>query len=124
MDFELSEEQKMFRSMVRDFCVKEIEPLSAQIDETGEFPAALVKKAADLGLFGIAMPEEYGGSGGDYVAMAIVCEELSRASGSMGAIYLAGLSLSVTPVLMYGTPEQKEKFLTPIATGEKIACSV
>ena len=79
MDFELTEEQKMFQTMVRDFCAKEIEPYAAEWDETEKFPHETVKKMADAGLYGVHFPEKYGGSG-DEIAFTIAAEEISRAS--------------------------------------------
>ena len=122
MDFKLTEEQKMFQAMVRDFATTEVKPAAAQIDEKGEFPADIIKKAGALGLFGMTISEKYGGSGGDYLSMAIACEELSRASGSVGAIFLANLSLACYPIYKFGTEEQKKKYVTPVARGEKLVC--
>ncbi len=122
MDFQLTEEQKMFQAMVRDFATNEVKPLAAQIDEEGKVPPEVLKKMAGLGLFGITISEEYGGSGGDYVSMIIAAEELCRASASVGTVYLASLSLSCYPIYKFGSEEQKKKFVTPLAKGEKIAC--
>jgi len=122
MDFELTEEQKMFRTMVADFATNEVKPKAAEIDEKGEFPAEIIKKAADLGLFGITVDEEYGGSGGDYLSMTIASEELNRASASVGVIYLASLSLAGYPINRSGNDEQKRKYMSSIARGEKLAC--
>ena len=122
MDFQLTEEQKMFQVMVRDFATNEVKPLAAQIDEEGKVPPEVLKKMAGLGLFGITISEEYGGSGGDYVSMIIAAEELCRASASVGTVYLASLSLSCYPIYKFGSEEQKKKFVTPLAKGEKLAC--
>ena len=122
MDFELTEEQKMFQAMVRDFATNEVKPLAAKIDEEGKCPAVIIKKAAGLGLFGITISEEYGGSGGDYLSMAIAAEELCRASASVGTVFLASLSLACYPIYKFGNEEQKRKYVTPIAKGEKLAC--
>jgi butyryl-CoA dehydrogenase len=122
MNFQLTEEQKMFQAMVRDFATSEIKPQAALIDEKGEFPADIVKKIAGLGLFGISIPETYGGCGGDFLSMVLACEEISRTSGSVGAIFLANLSLACYPLNKFGNEEQKKKFVTPIARGEMIAC--
>jgi alkylation response protein AidB-like acyl-CoA dehydrogenase len=124
MDFVLAEEQKMFQTMVRDFATNEVKPLAAKIDEEGKCPPALIKKAAALGLFGVTISEEYGGCGGDYVSMAIAAEELCRASASVGTIFLASLSLACYPIYKFGNEEQKHKYVTPIAKGEKLACFV
>ncbi|MDD5311804.1 MAG: acyl-CoA dehydrogenase [Dehalococcoidia bacterium] len=122
MDFQLTEEQKMFQAMVRDFATNVVKPEAAKIDEEGKFPAAIFKKAADLGLFGVTIDEKYGGSGGDYLSMTLCSEELARASGGMATIYLADLSLACYPIYKFGTEEQKKKYVAPIARGEKICC--
>lgn len=122
MDFQLTEEQKMFQAMVRDFATNEVKPIAAQVDEEAKFPAEIVKKAAELGLFGITIPEEYGGSGGDYLSMTIAAEELCRASASIGVVFLASLSLACYPIYKFSNEEQKRKFVTPLAKGEKLAC--
>ena len=122
MDFLLTEEQKMFQSMVRDFCTNEVKPKAAQIDEEAKFPAEVIKKAATLGLFGVTIPEKYGGSGGDYTCMTIEAEEMAKASASVGCIILASLSLACHPIYNSGNEEQKKKFVTPIARGERMAC--
>ncbi|MHB8086108.1 MAG: acyl-CoA dehydrogenase [Dehalococcoidia bacterium] len=122
MDFYLSEEQKMFQAMVRDFANNVVKPEANKIDEEGKFPAEIFKKAAELGIFGITIDEKYGGSGGDYLSMTLCCEELSRASAAMGTIFLADLSLACYPIYKFGTDEQKKKFVTPVAKGEKLCC--
>jgi alkylation response protein AidB-like acyl-CoA dehydrogenase len=122
MDFQLTEEQKMFQSMVRDFASSEVKPFAAKIDEDGEFPGEIIKKAAALGLFGIAIPEEYGGCGGDYISLAIASEEISRASGAVGTILLASLSLACFPIYKFGNAGQKKQYIPAIASGEKLAC--
>jgi butyryl-CoA dehydrogenase len=122
MDFELTEEQKMFQAMVRGFAINEVKPLAAKIDEEGKYPAEIIKRAADLGLFGITISEEYGGSSGDYLSMVIAAEELCRASASVGTVFLASLSLACYPLYKFGNEEQKRKYVMPIAKGEKLAC--
>jgi alkylation response protein AidB-like acyl-CoA dehydrogenase len=122
MDFYLSEEQKMFQAMVRDFANNVVKPEANRIDEEGKFPAEIFKKAAELGIFGITIDEKYGGSGGDYLSMTVCCEELSRASAAMGTIFLADLSLACYPIYKFGNEEQKKKFVTPVAKGEKLCC--
>jgi len=120
MDFSLTEDQQMFQKMVRDFATKEIDPIAAKIDETEEFPSECIKKMADLGLFGVTISEEYGGSGGDSIHLAIAEEELACASASIGAIYLASLSLACYPIYKFGNEEQKRRYVTPQAKGEKL----
>ena len=122
MDFQFTEEQKMFQAMVRDFSTNVVKPKAAEIDEDAKFPAEIIKKAAELGLFGVTIPEEYGGSGGDYISMCIEAEEISKASASVVSIILASLSLACHPIYNAGNEEQKRKFVTPIAKGENLAC--
>ncbi len=122
MDFSLTEDQKMLRTMVRDFATKELEPVAAQIDESGEFPAEQVRKIADLGLMGLTIPEKYGGSSRGRVDFCIAVEELSRASASAASYFRVSLSLGIVPIVMHGTEEQKQKYLPPHTRGEKMAC--
>jgi len=122
MDFCLTEEQAMFQAMVRDFATNVVKPEAAKIDEEGKFPAEIFKNAAELCIFGISIDEKYGGSCMDYVSMTLCCEELSKACAGLGCIFLANLSLACYPIYKFGTEEQKKKFVTPIATGEKICC--
>ncbi len=121
MDFSLTEDQKMLKTMVRDFAEKEMEPIAAQIDEEARFPAESIKKMGELGLMGTIFPEEYGGSGGGEIEQVIIEEEISRVCGSTGAILLAGISLAGYPVYKFGTEEQRQRFVVPIAKGEKLA---
>ncbi|QQE79341.1 acyl-CoA dehydrogenase [Alicyclobacillus sp. SO9] len=120
MDFDLSQEQQMTRDMVRDFAQKEIAPKAAEIDKTGEFPHDTFKKMGELGILGIPFAEEYGGSGGDTISYALAVEEVGRACGSTGLGYAAAVSLGASPIYYFGTEEQKEKFLTPLASGEAL----
>lgn len=122
MDFELTEEQKMFQTMVRDFATNEIKPKAAQVDEEEKFPAENVAKMAELGLWGVAIPEEYGGSGADFLCMTIATEELSRACGSTGTIYLAAHSLTAYPIYKFGNEDQRRRFVFRLAKGETLAC--
>jgi butyryl-CoA dehydrogenase len=121
MDFSLTEEQKMLQAMVRDFAAKELEPIAAQIDEEARFPAESVKKMAELGLTGIGLPEEYGGSGGGAIEFCIVIEEISRVCAATGTILLASSGLAVEPIYLHGNEEQRRRFVTPVASGEKLA---
>lgn len=120
MNFALTKEQEMIRKTVYSFAQAEVAPLAAEIDQTGEFPVENVKKMAKYGMMGIPFPKQYGGAGGDYVSYAITVEELSRACASTGVICSAHTSLGAYPIYMFGTEEQKQKFLTPLAKGEKI----
>ncbi len=119
MNFQLTEEQSLIRDMVRDFAETEVAP-SAQIrDEEERFDRELMfDKLAELGLTGIVFPEEYGGAGADYISYAIAVEELSRVCASTGVTLSAHLSLGANPIFLFGTEEQKQKYLTPLAKGE------
>jgi len=122
MDFSLSEEQLMFQRMVRDFAARELEPLAAEVDEKEAFPEESVRKMGELGLFGITIDEKYGGSGGDSIQLAIATEEIARACAATSAIYLASLSLACYPIYTFGSEEQKQRFVPPLARGERLAC--
>ncbi|WAA12204.1 acyl-CoA dehydrogenase [Fervidibacillus halotolerans] len=120
MQFQLSEEHEMIRKMVRDFANNEVAPTAAIRDEEERFDRALFDQMAELGLTGIPWPEEYGGIGSDYLAYAIAVEELSRVDASTGVVLSAHTSLASWPIFKFGTEEQKRKYLTPLAKGEKI----
>jgi len=119
---DLTEEQQLLQKSVREFAEAEVKPHAKEIDETGHFPLDNFKKAAELGLTGVAVPENYGGAGMDHVSYAIVIEEISRVCASTGVILSVQNSLYCDPVLRFGTDEQKQKFLVPFARGEKIGC--
>ena len=119
MNFELTEEQNLIREMVRSFAETEVAPSANQRDEDEHFDRELMfARLADLGLTGIVFPEEYGGAGADYLSYAIAVEELSRVCASTGVTLSAHLSLGSNPIYLFGTEEQKKKFLTPLAQGE------
>ena len=120
MNFKLTEEHEMIRKMVRDFARNEVAPTAAERDEEERFDMDLFKKMAELGLTGIPWPEEYGGIGSDYLAYCIAIEELSRVCASTGVTLSAHTSLAGWPVYKFGTEEQKQKYLRPMALGEKI----
>jgi acyl-CoA dehydrogenase len=120
MNFQLTEEQKMIRDMVRDFAEEQIKPMAPIIDRELRFPAENIKKMAELGLTGIPWPEEYGGIGSDYLAYCIAVEELSRVDASVGVTLSAHTSLAGWPLYKFGNEEQKQKYLRPMAQGEKI----
>jgi butyryl-CoA dehydrogenase len=122
VNLELSEEQKLLQKTVREFAESEVRPLAKELDETGHFPHELFRKAAELGLTGVAFPEADGGAGFDHVAYAIVIEEISRCCASTGVILSVQNSLFCDPIHRYGTDEQKKKFLLPFTCGEKIGC--
>jgi butyryl-CoA dehydrogenase len=121
MDFEFSEDQKMLQTMIRDFATKELEPIAAQIDEEARYPAENIKKAAALGLFGIGFPEQYGGTGGGAIEKAILNEELGRVCASTAIIVNGSMALAGTPLYKYGNEEQRQRFVVPVARGEKLA---
>ncbi len=120
ISFDLGEEAESVREMVRDFAESEIRPIAAQIDESHEFPAANVKKMAELGLLGMFVPEEHGGAGMTYLSYVVAIEELSRACASHGVIASVNNSLVCYPLMAYASPEQKKKWLEPLAKGEKL----
>ncbi len=122
MNLELTEEQKLLQKTVREFAESEVKPLAKELDETGRFPRDTFKKAAELGLTGIALPEAEGGAGFDHVAYSIVIEEISRCCASTGVILSVQNSLYCDPIHRFGTDEQKQQFLLPFARGEKIGC--
>ncbi|MDP4551522.1 acyl-CoA dehydrogenase [Alkalihalobacillus macyae] len=118
MNFQLSEEHEMLRKMVRDFARKEVEPTAAERDEEERFDRNLFEQMAELGLTGIPWSEEYGGIGSDYLSYVIAVEELSRVCASTGVTLSAHTSLAGWPVNAFGTEEQKQKFLRPMAEGK------
>ncbi|MEM5636725.1 acyl-CoA dehydrogenase AcdA [Bacillus toyonensis] len=120
MHFKLSEEHEMIRKMVRDFAKNEVGPTAAERDEEERFDRELFDRMAELGLTGIPWPEEYGGIGSDYLAYVIAIEELSRVCASTGVTLSAHTSLAGWPIFKFGTEEQKQKFLRPMAEGKKI----
>lgn len=122
MRLDLTEEQKLLEETVRAFANSEVKPLAKELDETGQFPRETFRKAAELGLTGIVLPEQYGGAGFDHVSYTIVIEEISRVCASTGAILAGQNSLYCGPIHRYGTEEQKQRFLSPFARGEKIGC--
>src|SRR5256885_10643284 len=120
MEFALSETQEITRKSVRDFAEQDIIPQSHAFDERQEFPHGWAKKVGELGLFGVYVPEKYGGAGLDTVCYAITIEELSRADASAGVIAAVCNGLVCEPLLRYGTEEQKRRYLVPVARGEWI----
>ncbi len=120
MNFELSQEQKMIRETVRDFAEREIKPVAKELDEKASFSVDLTKKMGELGLFGMYLPEEYGGQGLDTLSYVIAVEEISRIDGSQGATLAAHNSLGIGPLYAYGTEEQKMKYIPPLCTGEAL----
>ena len=118
MNFSLTEDQIMIRDAAREFAQNEIAPVAAEFDLSGEFPAATIKAAAELGFMGIEIPEQYGGSGLDPISYALVMTEISAADAAHGTIVSVNNSLFGVPMLEFGTEEQKQKYLVPVASGE------
>jgi len=120
MDFTLPDEHRMIRDTVREFCDEEIEPIAQEIEDEHRFPAAVFDELAKLDVMGVPVSEEHGGLGGDQLMYALVTEELGRVSGSIGLSYAAHVSLGSKPIELFGTDEQKERWLEPLATGERL----
>jgi alkylation response protein AidB-like acyl-CoA dehydrogenase len=120
MDFDLTKEQKMIRDEVRHFAQKEIVPRAEELERTGEYSYEIMQKMAELGLMGLPFPEEYGGMGGDWVSLHLAIEELSRADANFGALIDVTTSVVGQELFVFGTEAQKQQYLVPIATGEKI----
>lgn len=120
MNLDLTKEQEMVRTVMRQFAENEVKPIAAEIDETGRFPIENVKKMARYNMLGIPFPVEYGGAGGDDISYVIAVEELSKVCATTGVIVSAHTSLACWPIYKYGTEEQKQKYLVPLAKGEKL----
>ncbi len=120
MDFDLTEDQLQIKQSVREFAEGEIAPHVRQWDETQHFPVELLPKLAEQGCMGVIFPEEYGGAGMGYIEYVAIIEELSRVDGSIGISVAAHNSLCSNHIYMFGTEEQKQKFLVPLARGEKL----
>ncbi|OYD07687.1 acyl-CoA dehydrogenase [Paludifilum halophilum] len=118
MDFDLTEEQRMIRKLLRDFAEGEVAPGADERDRTKVFPRDVFKKMADLNMMGLPFPEEYGGAGADSISFAIAVEELSRVCASTGISYSAHVSLGCAPLYLFGTEEQKKEYLVPLCRGE------
>lgn len=118
MNFDLTQEQQMIQRTIREFSQDRVAPGALDRDRNKEFPKDIFKELSSLGMMGLPFPEEFGGAGGDTTSFAIVTEELSRACGSTGITYSAHISLGGAPINMFGTQEQKEKYLTKICSGE------
>ncbi|HSJ38118.1 MAG TPA: acyl-CoA dehydrogenase [Planococcus sp. (in: firmicutes)] len=118
MNFDLSQEQQMIKKTIKEFADKVVAPGAIDRDRSKEFPTEIFKQLSDMGMMGLPFDEKYGGAGADTTSFAIVTEELSRACASTGITYSAHISLGGAPLNLFGTDEQKEKYLTPICTGE------
>lgn len=122
MDFQLAEEHKMVERMVYDFARKEVMPVIKDHDRNHTYPRELLPKMAELGFFGICLPMQYGGAGMDYISLGIISEGLEFADSSVRETIAVHLALHALPIFQWGTEEQKQAFLPPLATGEKLAC--
>ncbi|WP_323192835.1 acyl-CoA dehydrogenase family protein [Halostella sp. PRR32] len=120
MEFTLSDEHRMIRDSVREFCEEEIAPIAQEIEDEHRFPAEIFDQLAQLDVMGVPVAEEYGGLGGDQLMYALVTEELGRVSGSVGLSYAAHVSLASKPLELFGTDEQKERWLRPLAEGDYV----
>ena len=120
MDFTLSKKHEMARQLFKEFAENEVKPLAQEVDETEHFPEETVAKMQKLGFMGIPVPKEYGGQGCDPLTYIMCVEELSKVCGTTGVIVSAHTSLCADPILTYGTEEQKQKYLVPLAKGEKL----
>ncbi len=120
MDFRATKEQEMIRSMVCEFAEHEVKPYAAKIDETGEFPWQTINKMAKLNLLGLPIPREYGGAGVDTISYAMAVEEISKRCASTAVIMSVHTSVGTYPIYLFGTEEQKRRFLIPLAKGERI----
>jgi alkylation response protein AidB-like acyl-CoA dehydrogenase len=121
MNFDLTSDQKQVRDMVREFALREVAPYIQEWDAKGEFHREVLTKMGELGILGLPIPEEYGGSGFDYISLALACEELEYVDTFLRVIMSVHVGLNSLALLQWGTEEQKQRFLTPQATGEKIA---
>ena len=120
MDFSLSDEQQMIRDMCRDFAEEEIKPHAEEMDRSGEFPYEIIRKMANLGLLGLPFPEEYGGAGADFLSYCLALEEIGRGDVSVGITMEAHTSLGSTPFYLFGSEQQKQQYLVPLARGEQL----
>ncbi len=121
MSFELSEDHEAFRKVVRDFAEREVAPHVAQWDREHHFPVDVVHAMGELGLFGLVVPEQYGGGGGDFTSLCVAIEELGRVDQSIGITLEAGVGLGINPILTYGTEEQKHQWLPDLVAGRTLA---
>jgi butyryl-CoA dehydrogenase len=119
--FELSQDHELFRKVVRDFAEHEVAPHVAQWDRDHHFPVDVVQKMGELGLFGLAVPEQYGGAGGDFTSVCVAIEELGRVDQSLGITLEAGMGLGINPILTFGTEEQKQRWLPDLVAGRALA---
>lgn len=121
MDFQLNEGQELIRRTVREFAEKELAPVAAELDREEKFPAEIIEKMARLDLFALPFSEDYGGTGDGYLAYAVAVEEISRACASTGITYAAHCSIGTGPIYLFGTEEQKKRWVVPCARGKMLA---
>jgi len=122
MDFSLTDDQLMIQAAARDFAKREIEPVAARLDESGEFPADTIRKAGELGFMGVEVPEEYGGAGLDAISFCLMMEEIAAVDAAHSTIISVNNSLYCNAILQFGSEQQKQSFARPIATGSAIGC--
>ena len=122
MDFSLNEEQRMVQKMVRDFAEREVAPIIKESDRKQEMAPFILPRMAELGILGLCIPVRYGGQGMDYISLGLACEELEAVDTSLRVVMSVHMGLNSMGLLQWGTEEQKQRFLTPQARGEKIAC--
>ncbi len=122
MNFDLSDEHRMLQATVREFVAKVVTPCARHVDESGEFPWETLRALAKIGLLGLNVPEAYGGSGADYLSVALMLAEIGRGCGSTGLIVAAHLGLACGPLALYGTEAQKQRWLVPLAQGKILGC--
>lgn len=120
MDFKLNEMEQEILDMLHDFCLKEVKPIAAELDEKEEFTQNAREKLAEMGMLGTYIPEEYGGAGLSYLTYIVCCEELAKYCASTSIMFSVHGSLCSWPILEFGTEEQKQKYLVPLAQGEKL----
>ncbi|HLS35685.1 MAG TPA: acyl-CoA dehydrogenase family protein [Bacillota bacterium] len=120
MNFDLTKEQTMIKQMVKEFAGDVIKPRAIEIDKKAKFPEDIFQQMGELGLMGIPFPEKYGGSGGDTLSYALAVEQIAQVCGSTALSYAANVSLGASPLYYFGTEAQKEKYLTPIVTGDTL----
>ena len=120
MLYKLTDHYEELRAKIRAFAEEEVKPIAFMLDKNNEFPHDMVKKLAEMGLMGIPYEKKYGGAGSDVLSYAIAVEELARVDGGAGVILSAHVSLGSYPIMAFGTEEQKQKYLVPLAKGEKL----
>jgi short/branched chain acyl-CoA dehydrogenase len=120
VNFDLSDEQRAVRDLARDYAQNEIAPQAAEFDRSGAFPVDLIRGMGRLGLFAIPFPESVGGAGGDFLSYCLALEEIARADASCAITLEAAVSLGITPIVEFGTPAQRERWLAPLLAGERL----